>query len=71
MSQRQLLKVWDLPDTQPDVFTQRVWLNKGAIPFVSWTNGISSKDSAVLHAELTRDAIPSGKKQVGSVRDSE
>ncbi len=41
--QRQLLKVWDLPDAQSEVFTQRVWLSKGAIPFVSWTNGVSSK----------------------------
>lgn len=49
--QRQLLKVWDLPDGQPDVFTQRVWLSKGAIPFVSWTNGVSSKGNIRLVAE--------------------
>ena len=49
--QRELLKVWDLPDDQPEVFTQRVWLNKGAIPFVSWTNGVSSKGNIRLVAE--------------------
>lgn len=49
--QRQLLKVWDLPDGQPDVFTERVWLNKGAIPFVSWTNGVSSKGNIRRVAE--------------------
>ncbi|MBP87397.1 MAG: hypothetical protein CMJ64_11855 [Planctomycetaceae bacterium] len=57
--QRQLLKVWDLPDAQPDVFTQRAWLNKGAIPFVSWTNGVSSKGNIRRvaekhHAEVIR-----------------
>ncbi len=41
--QRRLVKVWDLPDGELEVFTQRVWLNKGAVPFVSWTNGVSSK----------------------------
>ena len=41
--QRRLVKVWDLPDGEPEELTQRVWLEKGAIPFVSWTNGISSK----------------------------
>ncbi|MEO2013207.1 MAG: DUF1592 domain-containing protein [Fuerstiella sp.] len=41
--QRRLVKVWDLPDGEPEVFTQRVWLNKGAVPFISWTNGVSSK----------------------------
>ena len=49
--QRRLLKVWDLPDGQPAVFTQRVWLEKGAIPFVSWTNGISSKGNIRRVAE--------------------
>ena len=49
--QRQLLNVWDLPDKRPKVFTQRVWLNKGAIPFVSWTNGISSKGNIRRVAE--------------------
>ncbi|HIF01565.1 MAG TPA: DUF1592 domain-containing protein [Fuerstia sp.] len=41
--QRRLVKVWDLPDGELEIFTQRVWLNKGAVPFVSWTNGVSSK----------------------------
>ncbi len=49
--QRQLLKVWDLPDGAPERFTYRVWLNKGAIPFVSWTNGISSKGNIRKVAE--------------------
>ncbi len=49
--QRQLLKVWDLPDGQPDVFSHRVWLNQGAIPFVSWTNGVSSKGNIRQVAE--------------------
>ena len=49
--QRQLLDVWDLPDEHPQVFTQRVWLNEGAIPFVSWTNGISSKGNIRRVAE--------------------
>ena len=49
--QRRLLKVWDLPDGQPQVFTQQVWLGKGAIPFVSWTNGISSKGNIRKIAE--------------------
>lgn len=49
--QRQLLKVWDLPDDHPDVLTQRVWLNQGAIPFVSWTNGVSSKGNIRRVAE--------------------
>lgn len=49
--QRQLIKVWDLPDGEPKVFTQRVWLDKGAIPFVSWTNGVSSKGNIRLVAE--------------------
>ena len=33
------------------MFTQRVWLNEGAIPFVSWTNGISSKGNIRRAAE--------------------
>ena len=49
--QRQLLHVWDLHDGKAEVFTQRVWLNKGAIPFVSWTNGISSKGNIRRVAE--------------------
>jgi hypothetical protein len=49
--QRRLANVWDLPDGQPEIFTQRVWLGKGAIPFVSWTNGISSKGNIRKVAE--------------------
>ena len=49
--QRQLLEVWDLPDELPDTFTKRIWLSKGAIPFVSWTNGISSKGNIRQVAE--------------------
>ena len=49
--QRRLLKVWDLPDSHPELFTQRVWLSKGAIPFVSWTNGVSSKGNIRRVAE--------------------
>lgn len=49
--QRQLLEVRDLPDDQPDVLTKRVWLSRGAIPFVSWTNGISSKGNIRRVAE--------------------
>jgi mono/diheme cytochrome c family protein len=41
--QRRLAKVWDLPDGNPEWFTERVWLYKGAIPFLSWANGVSSK----------------------------
>ncbi|MEM9367938.1 MAG: DUF1588 domain-containing protein [Planctomycetota bacterium] len=49
--QRQLVKVWDLPDDQPKVFTQRIWLDKGGIPFMSWTNGVSSKGNIRRVAE--------------------
>ena len=49
--QRRLLEVWDLPDGQPEEFTQRVWLGKGAIPFVSWSNGVSSKGNIRKVAE--------------------
>ncbi|MDV6031505.1 MAG: DUF1587 domain-containing protein [Phycisphaera sp. RhM] len=49
--QRQLVKVWDLPDGKPAVFTQRIWLDQGAIPFVSWTNGVSSKGNIRRVAE--------------------
>lgn len=49
--QRQLLKVWDLPDGQPKEFLFRVWLNEGAIPFISWTNGVSSKGNIRRVAE--------------------
>ena len=30
--ERRLVKVWDLPDGTPEVFTQRVWLGKGFGP---------------------------------------
>ncbi|MEM9643587.1 MAG: DUF1592 domain-containing protein [Planctomycetota bacterium] len=49
--QRRLLRVWDLPDTSPEEFTHRVWLQQGAIPFVSWTNGVSSKGNIRRVAE--------------------
>ncbi len=50
--QRQLLEVWDLPDGEPDTFTKQVWLDKGSIPFISWTNGVSSKGNIRRVAEL-------------------
>lgn len=49
--QRELVKVWDLPDETPEVFTERVWLRTGSIPFLSWTNGISSKGNIRVVAE--------------------
>ena len=49
--QRELLKVWDLPDGIPKVFHERVWLESGSIPFLSWTNGISSKGNIRSVAE--------------------
>ena len=49
--QRRLAEVWDLADGQPNVFTARVWLRKGAVPFVSWANGISSKGNIRRVAE--------------------
>ena len=49
--QRRLVTVWDLPDDEPELFTRRVWLGKGAVPFVSWTNGISSKGNIRRVAE--------------------
>ncbi|MDG1894410.1 MAG: DUF1592 domain-containing protein, partial [Fuerstiella sp.] len=49
--QRRLVKVWDLPDDDPQVFIQRVWLRKGAVPFVSWANGVSSKGNIRKVAE--------------------
>lgn len=49
--QRRLAAIWDLPDSQPRDFTQRVWLNKGAVPFLSWTNGVSSKGNIRRVAE--------------------
>ena len=73
--QRHLVNVWDLPDDVPIVFTERVWLSQGAIPFVSWTNGISSKGNIrrvaekhhpeVIRATKTqRDAAQLGDQQV-------
>ncbi len=49
--QRHLVKVWDLPDGHPKVFSQRIRLSKGAIPFVSWTNGVKSKGTIRRVAE--------------------
>ncbi len=49
--QRQLIKVWDLADQTPQWMSVRVWLNKGAVPFLSWTNGISSKGNIRRVAE--------------------
>ncbi|MAR11627.1 MAG: hypothetical protein CL681_16920 [Blastopirellula sp.] len=48
---RQLIEVWDLPDDQPKTFTRRLWLEAGSIPFVSWTNGVSSKGNIRRVAE--------------------
>ena len=78
--QRQLLKVWDLPDGEPEMFTQRIWLDKGAIPFVSWTNGVSSKGNIrrvaekyhpeVIRATKTqRDAAKLGNREAKSLVD--
>ena len=57
--QRRLVQIWDLPDGRVEVFSRRVWLNKGSIPFVSWANGVSSKGnirkvSEKYHAEVIR-----------------
>ncbi|HBV62295.1 MAG TPA: hypothetical protein DEF45_04665 [Rhodopirellula sp.] len=57
--QRRLTEVWDLPDGRPTVLSTKVWLRKGAIPFVSWANGISSKGNIRRvaekhHAEVIR-----------------
>ena len=49
--QRQLVKIWDLPDGQPKTLSQRVRLRKGAIPFISWTNGVKSKGTIRRVAE--------------------
>ncbi|MDC0288638.1 DUF1592 domain-containing protein [Rubripirellula sp.] len=49
--QRRLTEVWDLPDGKPKVFSTKVWLRKGAVPFVSWANGISSKGNIRRVAE--------------------
>jgi len=73
--QRQLVKVWDLPDGKPEVFTQRVWLGKGAIPFVSWTNGVSSKGNIRRVAEKYHPEVIRATKtqldaaQLGNARD--
>ena len=48
---RRLATVWDLPDGEPEVFTTQIWLGKGAVPFVSWTNGVSSKGNIRKVAE--------------------
>lgn len=67
--QRRLLKVWDLPDGQPEVFEQRVWLGRGAIPFVSWTNGVSSKGNIRKVAEKYHpEVIRATKTQLDSAR---
>lgn len=67
--QRRLIKVWELPDDQPEVFTQRVWLNEGAIPFVSWTNGISSKGNIRRVAEKHHpEVIRATKTQLDAAR---
>ncbi|MBT4691933.1 MAG: DUF1587 domain-containing protein, partial [Planctomycetaceae bacterium] len=49
--QRRLVKIWDLSDGRVEVFTKKVWLNKGSIPFVSWANGVSSKGNIRKVAE--------------------
>lgn len=67
--QRRLVKVWDLPDDEPEVFTQRVWLGKGAIPFVSWTNGVSSKGNIRRVAEKYHpEVIRATKTQLDSAQ---
>jgi len=73
--QRRLVEVWDLPDGKPEVFTQRVWLGKGAIPFVSWTNGVSSKGNIRRVAEKYHPEVIRATKtqldsaQLGNARD--
>ena len=49
--QRRLVKIWDLSDGKPGTLAQRVWLTKGAVPFVSWSNGVSSKGNIRRVAE--------------------
>ncbi|OUW87967.1 MAG: hypothetical protein CBD74_01110 [Saprospirales bacterium TMED214] len=49
--QRRLTAVWDLPDGKPTTFSTKVWLRRGAIPFLSWANGISSKGNIRRVAE--------------------
>lgn len=73
--QRRLVKVWDLPDGEPEVFTQRIWLGKGAVPFVSWTNGVSSKGNIRRVAEKYHPEVIRATKtqldsaQLGNARD--
>lgn len=67
--QRQLVGVWDLPDGAPKVFTQQVWLGKGSIPFISWTNGISSKGNIRRIAEeFHPEVIRATKTQLDAAR---
>ena len=67
--QRRLVQVWDLPDGEPEIFTQRVWLGQGAIPFVSWTNGVSSKGNIRRVAEKHHPVvIRATKTQLDSAR---
>lgn len=56
---RRLLKVWDLRDGEAEDFEETVWLEKSSVPFVSWTNGISSKGNILRvarkhHPEVIR-----------------
>jgi len=67
--QRRLVQVWDLPDGEPEVFTHRLWLGQGAIPFVSWTNGVSSKGNIRRVAEKHHpEVIRATKTQLDSAR---
>jgi hypothetical protein len=67
--ERRLVKVWDLPDGTPEVFTQGVWLGKGAIPFLSWTNGVSSKGNIRRVAEKYHpEVIRATKTQLDAAR---
>ena len=67
--QRRLVQVWDLPDGEPEVFRQRVWLGQGAIPFVSWTNGVSSKGNIRRVAEKYHpEVIRATKTQLDSAQ---
>jgi len=40
---RILAGIYDLDDDRPRDFVVKIWLTKGSTPFLSWTNGISSK----------------------------
>ena len=67
--QRHLLNVWDLPDGEPAVFIHRVWLNQGAIPFISWTNGVSSKGNIRKVAEKNHpEVIRATKTQIDAAQ---